>query len=342
MFNDTYIECPSPPSDVVEKPIPFTITLNGQQNSRDTRYFWYYNFPTIEKLVPNRGPEDGGTVITLEGRNFYPFKDYLGEIDNTVDTWCAFPELKKRIHAIVTNSTTATCVAPPADGHRQTKVEITLNGVEYTEDENIFYYYKPPNLFDLYPRMGPVRGGTKVLVTGSNFEDTGEIQCDFGHGQVEGKFISTSEIECYSPEAPRPGYVSLRIALRKGLWSSPFKYLYYETPVITNAGPTCGPESGYTQIEVTGKNFVDLGRNTALCIFNNTIFTNATVFSDNQLFCDSPVFEDNEGVPLLGRNGPNGNFYNVKVTIDGGHERSKESFRFNYYRQPAITVVSPN
>lgn len=146
----------------------------------------------------------------------------------------------------MTNSTTATCISPPADEHKWTKVEITLNGVEYTEDENIFYYYKPPNLFDLNPRMGPVKGGTKVLVVGSNFEDTGEIMCDFGHGQVEGKFISTSEIECISVEAPHPGYVPLKIALRKGLWSSPFKYLYYETPVITNAEPTCGPEEGYT------------------------------------------------------------------------------------------------
>jgi len=73
---------------------------------------------------------------------------------------------------------------------------------------------------------------------------------------------------------------------------------------------------------VTGKNFVDLGRNTALCIFNETIYTNATVFSENQLYCDSPPFENDQGIPLLNKNGPNGNFYNVKVTIDGGRERS--------------------
>lgn len=32
----------------------------------------------------------------------------------------------------------------------------------------------------------------------------------------------------------------------------------------------------------------------------------------------------------------------MKVTIDGGHERSKESFTFNYYRQAVITAVSPH
>jgi len=342
VFNDTYIECKSPPSDVTEKPIPFTISLNNQQNSRDTLYFWYYSFPQVDALVPDRGPEDGGTIITLQGTNFYPFKDYLDQIDNSMDTWCAFPELKKRVHAVVTNSTQARCVAPPADSHKFTKVEISLNGVEYTEDENVFYYYKPPNLFDLEPRMGPVRGGTKVVVTGSNFEDTGEIECDFGWSTVSGKFVSSSEIECISPTAPQAGYVQLRTSLRKGLWSSPFKYLYYDTPIITGAGPLSGPEYGYTQIEISGKNFVDLGRNTALCVFNNTIFTNATVFSDTQLFCDSPAFEDEQGITLLNKNGPDGNIYNVRVTIDGGRELSKESFVFHYYRQTSVTKVSPN
>lgn len=117
VFNDTYIECKSPPSDVVAKPIPFTISLNKQQNSRDTLFFWYYNFPDIQQLVPDRGPEDGGTIITLQGREFFPFKDYLDEIDNSVDTWCAFVDLKKRVPAKVLNSTIATCVSPPADQH---------------------------------------------------------------------------------------------------------------------------------------------------------------------------------------------------------------------------------
>lgn len=78
--------------------------------------------------------------------------------------------------------------------------------------------------------MGPVRGGTKVVVTGSNFENTNEIECDFGVGVVPGTFVSSSEVECTSPPASKAGYVQLRLSLRKGLWSSPFKYLYYDTP----------------------------------------------------------------------------------------------------------------
>jgi len=97
VFNSSYIECHSPHSDVVEKPIPFTISLNGQQNSRDTLFYYFYNWPSIEELVPNHGPEMGGTRIMLKGRNFYPFKDYLDEINNANDTFCAFLDLKLRV-----------------------------------------------------------------------------------------------------------------------------------------------------------------------------------------------------------------------------------------------------
>jgi hypothetical protein len=45
---DADLECYSPQSDVVEKPIPFTLSFNNQQNTRDTKFFWYYNWPSIE------------------------------------------------------------------------------------------------------------------------------------------------------------------------------------------------------------------------------------------------------------------------------------------------------
>jgi hypothetical protein len=45
--------------------------------------------------------------------------------------------------------------------------------MEYTEDEQIYNYYKPPFLFDIEPTEGPLAGGTSVIVVGSGFENTG-------------------------------------------------------------------------------------------------------------------------------------------------------------------------
>ena len=140
--------------------------------------YWYYNWPAIDKITPNRGPETGNTTITLQGRNFNPFKEHYDEVDNRNDTFCGFVDLKIKMPAIVHNGINVTCVTPASFQLRQTKVEITLNNLEYTEaelpeDEVIFYYYKPPFLFDIDPPEGPVRGGTLVTLLGSNYEDTG-------------------------------------------------------------------------------------------------------------------------------------------------------------------------
>lgn len=183
--------------------------------------------------------------------------------------------------------------------------------MDYTEDEVIFYYYKPPILYDVDPREGPVRGGTNITVSGTGFSKTSTIMCKVGGKEVPGRYINAQQIVCEAPKGEKPGYVPLQIAVQPGLWSSAVKYLYYETPVAASISPNCGPDFGYTQIEVTGENFLDLGTNKAMCVFNKTIFTNATIFNENLLYCDSPPFLNGQGYSLLGSNGPYGNFYEV-------------------------------
>ena len=44
----------------------------------------------------------------------------------------------------------------------------------------LFYYYHPPYVYNIHPKIGPVTGHTNVTITGSNFEDTGYVMCQFG------------------------------------------------------------------------------------------------------------------------------------------------------------------
>lgn len=86
--------------------------------------FWYYSWPAITELIPDRGPDAGGTKVLLRGRNFFPFKDY--NIDNANDTFCKFENLAK-VPATIINSTKAVCLSPPSYVLRSSIVEITLN-----------------------------------------------------------------------------------------------------------------------------------------------------------------------------------------------------------------------
>jgi hypothetical protein len=178
--------------------------------------YWYYSFPAINELIPDRGPDTGGTKILLKGRNFRPFYD-LG-IDNSNDTFCMFENLGK-VPAIIVSPTKMTCLSPPSYVLRSSIVEVTLNNQQYTDDNNVFNYYRPPYLFDINPREGPVNGTNKVIAIGSNFRDTKNITCKFNDIVVPGVFISTSEIECMAPEADHPGFVPLSIAMELDMYS---------------------------------------------------------------------------------------------------------------------------
>ena len=68
-----YITCKAPSSDVVQRGMPFSVSLNGQQQSKDRVAYWYYNDPQVTVVEPAIGPETGGNEVMLRGDNFKPF-----------------------------------------------------------------------------------------------------------------------------------------------------------------------------------------------------------------------------------------------------------------------------
>ena len=147
-----YLTCVSPESDVVERGMPFAISLNGQQVSREPIDYWYYNDPQLTVVDPDLGPEQGGNMLTLRGSNFKPFDIEEGELDISNSTFCYFKTLGVYKRATVLNATRLTCRAPSSYYYRETPVEVTLNAADRTEDNTIYHYYKPPFLFDSQPR----------------------------------------------------------------------------------------------------------------------------------------------------------------------------------------------
>ena len=61
---------------------------------------------------------------------------------------------------------------------------------------------------------------------------------------------------------------------------------------------------------------------------------------DSLMYCDSPPLLNVQGYSLL--NGDDTNFYNLQVTIDGGHMIAGTPQPFNYYQQVIVKDVSPN
>jgi large repetitive protein len=109
-------------------------------------------------------------------------------------------------------------------------------------------------------------------------------------------------------------------------------YTYFASPVLNEdpLSPSCGPVEGFTQITVRGKNFVEFHFGQAKCIFNGTMFMNATVLNSDTMVCDSPTLDTTN--PEM--------WYNISVTLDGNY-RTNASAVFKYYREPTISSISP-
>lgn len=101
--------------------------------------------------------------------------------------------------------------------------------------------------------------------------------------------------------------------------------------MITSTPNACGPIEGYTQFTVIGRNFNEHGFGNAKCVFNNTIFMNATVQDKNTMICDSPPLESTNGDM----------WYNISVSLDGT-SISSSTGKFKYYKNPEIFSVSPS
>jgi hypothetical protein len=91
---------------------------------------------------------------------------------------------------------------------------------------------------------------------------------------------------------------------------------------------------------VYGKNFWDLGSNKVLCVFNKTIYTNATIMHSDIIKCDSPTLYNSQGYSTMGpKDTP---FYYLEVTIDGGRYVGGPKQKFAYYKDPPLTDIIPN
>lgn len=325
--SENYLICYSPKSEVIGQPIPFTISLNNQQNTLQHVPYVYYSKPQVFRLEPNRGPDTGKTLVRIRGQNFNPLVE-LPHMTNHNDTFCKFGQLSIE-QAKVISSTEIECYSPPSFEDREVEVEITLNNREWTEDNVLFYYYHPPFVYSIIPKMGPISGGTVVTITGSNFENTGYVMCLFGNTYAKGEYISQNELKCVSPRVEKAGTVGLAVAIREDEFSSGVntKYRYYSTPSLEGGEPLCGPMSGDTQITLYGTNF-PRDEVQIQCVFNRKYFRNATVMSDTELKCNSPSQQDGS------------DFYDVEITLNRVNFEGPPK-KFYYYNETYITGVYP-
>ena len=176
--------------------VPLTVTLNGQQYSKEPLNFTVLPASELSDTLPLHGPALG-TGLILHGANLTGGCDY--QVSFTTAT---------------AENTTLPCRSNSVSGHVEVRsprfepipesgtslVRVSLNGQQYTNP--IEYGVEAPvYVCAVSPTLGPTAGGTKLRITGANFRNTSLLRCKFGEHLLEPMYYSPSRIDCIAPRS---------------------------------------------------------------------------------------------------------------------------------------------
>ena len=162
----TRILCKTPPSEETGEPSAVAVSLNGEDFAETGFTFSYYEKPVIVDIQPRSGSVEGGTEIWLKGTKFSNITHGMKSVrcrfrqiaptTQAEGTAPAFDEDNaptKYIPAYYIDKETMKCASPAGwTGGDQVKVDLTFNGVDYTDANFVFSFY---NIFGSFPKSGP-------------------------------------------------------------------------------------------------------------------------------------------------------------------------------------------
>lgn len=199
--------------------------------------------PKIAKLVPDRGPHAGGTVLVVWGSDFQPGAKVLigGKI--------------AEVHVVEAGYATLTTPAGfigPAD-------VTLLNPDGQGDTKGAGFTWNAPNnpkpkLLGITPASGPEVGGTAVILTGAGFAGAG--MGFVGYRPLASWTVLNSAIATGTTIAGESGKLDVAVTNGDGqtsLLSAAFDMV--GAPRIDSFDPAIGATAGGTLVTIAGKNF---------------------------------------------------------------------------------------
>lgn len=226
--------------------------------------------PTVASVSPDHGSTNGGTSVTVKGKNLVSATSVaFGSSSTTNFTF-------KSAHAIVVQS-------PPGTGTVDVTVT-TPSGTSVTNPADQFnYVVSSPAIEKVSPNRGPTVGGNKVTVIGSDF--TGATTVDFG--STPGTNVTVNSDQTITVTAPAGNLGTVDVTVSGGPDGvSPVdpadQYTYTEhSPRVTSVNPDVG--SAGQVVTITGAGFnkktttaVDFGSTPATFTVNKSTSITAT------------------------------------------------------------------
>lgn len=275
-ISDTTLSCVSPPGQVGGAEL--RVTNNGIDVSASWVLFTVTSTATVTTLQPSSGSVDGGTAVQVRGTGFV----------NLFTLLCKFGDEIVRADTLL-DYTTVVCTSPARSHPGDVNVEVTCNGLDWTNSGIVFHYLPSMKITSVSPKIGPIRGGTVVRIDGSGLRaaKNGQLSCRFGAQIVTATASRAEGITCVAPES-RLGVVPVDVSSNGAdFTSNGWVFHYAPEIVVESASPVVGSESGGTEVEITGKGFEHTRDLT--CEFGSIGTTTSARWIDSTtLSCTSP------------------------------------------------------
>jgi hypothetical protein len=236
-----------------------SVTLNSIETESFSIPYTAYR-TDVASIAPHSGPLTGATSITITGR-FFP-TSYVG---------VRFGAGVLAASATWTSPSTIVAITPSTTVATSIKVEVTVesdSSHQYwssspSPTDATFQTYDPPSIVTLSPSLGPVAGGTKLILSGSIPRVTmiSDMRCWFGGSSLAtpATYISdtSTSVTCQVPQssvADTPVQVSLALNNQQGSNQQAFRY-YYQ-PILSSVRPSLAVARGGATVSVIGSGFI--------------------------------------------------------------------------------------
>ena len=236
---------------------------------------------------------------------------------------CKFGNVESSVTQFV-DETKIRCSVPAAKGAGPVPVSVSLDGIIFHPSFLMFEYVLPSAVEHLEPHIGPVRGGTVVFISGSNFG--ANMRCKFGSSVVPATWYSPTKIRCTSPAASLASSVDILLYSQDTLMTPiAASFVYKNEAIVDTLVPTFGPEKGGTEITVVGSNFDD--KDLLVCAFSGHQRSRATILNRYSALCTAPAHKPGD--------------VEVSLSINGQQFSASKSI-FTYFPRVNITTVEPS
>jgi hypothetical protein len=176
--------------------VDLSVNLNGIDEFKINEGFTYYTQAIVSNIYPKYGPSKGKGIVKVFGDNFK--EDFKNAKPS-----CKIGNIKGKSKII--SITELNCEfehIPLIPNNKTLNFSFALNDYSYTE-EKLELNYIPYGVSKISPSSGPIKGGSRIEVSGAGFFNLEKIRCRFGvpcyFFYTEAEVINYNLLICSSP-----------------------------------------------------------------------------------------------------------------------------------------------